>query len=106
MIPCLSYIFKVSQVSTTRFDSKFIHMVLSLTLNQGVDYVILPKYCSEHLPDLLADEAKIIITENTDISVLSSKFKNMVSPYILCILFICIRRILQIIKCNNPPLLL
>ncbi|XP_060836830.1 fatty acid synthase-like isoform X2 [Rhopalosiphum padi] len=63
---------EVSQVSTTRFDSKFIHMVSSLTLNQGVDYVILPKYCSEHLPDLLADEAKIIITENTDISVLSN----------------------------------
>ncbi|XP_026810325.1 fatty acid synthase-like [Rhopalosiphum maidis] len=63
---------EVSQVSTTRFDSKFIHMVSALTLNQGVDYVILPKYCSEHLPDLLADEAKIIITENTDISVLSN----------------------------------
>ncbi|XP_022166567.1 fatty acid synthase-like, partial [Myzus persicae] len=63
---------EVSQVSTTKFDSKFIHTVSKLTLNQGVDYAILSKYCSSRLPELLADEAKIIITENTDVSVLSN----------------------------------
>ncbi|XP_060865504.1 fatty acid synthase-like [Metopolophium dirhodum] len=63
---------EVSQFSTTRFDSKFIHMVSMLTLNQGVDYAILSKYCSNRLPELLADNAKIIITENTDVSVLSN----------------------------------
>lgn len=63
----------MKQFSTTKFDSKFIHMVSMSTLNQGVDYAILSKYCSNRLPELLADNAKIIITENTDISVLSSK---------------------------------
>jgi len=56
------------------FDSKFIHTVSKLTLNQGVDYAFLTKKCSNRLPELLADDAKIIITENTDVSVLSSKF--------------------------------
>jgi len=65
---------KVSQASTSKFDSKFIHMVSKLTLNEGVDFAVLSKHCSNRFPELLADGAKIIITENTDISVLSSKF--------------------------------
>ncbi|XP_050064418.1 fatty acid synthase-like [Aphis gossypii] len=63
---------EVSQVSTTRFDSKFIHSVSTLTLNQGVDYVVLSKDCSNRLPELLAVESKIIITENTNVSALSN----------------------------------
>eukprot|EP00102_Acyrthosiphon_pisum_P027204 XP_016664414.1 PREDICTED: fatty acid synthase [Acyrthosiphon pisum] len=63
---------EVSQFSTTRFDAKFIHTVLKLTLNKGVDYAILSKYCSNRLPELLADNAKIINTENTDVSVLTN----------------------------------
>lgn len=60
-------------MSTTRLDSKFVHAVLKLTENQGVDYVVLSKRVSNHLPQLLADDAKIIVTEKTDVSVLSSK---------------------------------
>lgn len=67
----------MSQVSTTRFDSKFIHSVSTLTLNQGVDYVVLSKDCSNRLPELLAVESKIIITENTNVSALSSKLYNI-----------------------------
>lgn len=64
---------KVSPVSATRFDSKFVNMVSKLTRNHGVDYVVLSKHVSNRLPELLADDAKIIITENTNVSVLSSK---------------------------------
>lgn len=64
----------MSQVSSTRFDTKFVHMVSKLTKNHGVDYVILSKDVPNRLPELLADEAKIIMTENTDISILSSEF--------------------------------
>lgn len=63
----------MSPVSTTQFDSKFVNSISKLTQNHGVDYVILAKNISNNLPELLADEAKIIVTENTDISVLSSK---------------------------------
>jgi len=49
-------------------------MVSKLTQNHGVDYVILSKNVPSRLPELLADGAKIIVTENTDISILSSKF--------------------------------
>lgn len=66
----------MSPVSTTSFDSKFIHTVSTSTLNQGVDYVVLSKDCSNRLPELLADESKIIITENTNVSALSSKLYN------------------------------
>lgn len=67
------YFIKVSQFSTTQFDTKFVNMVLKLTLNQGIDYIVLSKNVSNLLPELLADEAKIVITEKTDISILSSK---------------------------------
>lgn len=64
---------KVSPVSTTKFDSKFINMVSKLTQNYGVDYVILSKDVSNRLPEIIADGANIVMTENTDLSVLSSK---------------------------------
>lgn len=81
---------KVSQVSTTRFDSKFIHTLSTLTLNQGVDFVVLSKDCSNRLPELLADESKIIITESTNVSALSSKLYNIYTLYIQFYLIICI----------------
>lgn len=59
------------------FDSKFVHMVKKLTQNHGIDYAILSKEVSNRLPELLADEAKIIITEDTDLSVLSSIVYNL-----------------------------
>lgn len=64
---------KVSPVSTTRCDSKFVQTVSKLTQNHGIDFVVLSKNVSNRLPELLADEAKIVVTENTDISVLSRK---------------------------------
>lgn len=63
----------MSPISTTLFDTKFVHSVSKLTQNHGVDYVILAKNIPYLLPEILANEAKIIVTENTDISVLSSK---------------------------------
>lgn len=65
----------MSPVSTTRFDSKFVQMVSKLTQNHGIDFAILAKNVSSRLPELLADEAKIVLTENTDISILSRKIK-------------------------------
>jgi fatty acid synthase len=48
-------------------------MVSKLTQNHGIDFAILTKNVSNRLPELLADEAKIVQTENTDISFLSRK---------------------------------
>lgn len=67
------YFLKVSQVSTTQFDSKFVNMVLKSTMNHGVDYVVMSKKVYNRVSELLADEAKIIVTENTNISILPSK---------------------------------
>lgn len=64
----------MSEVSTTRLDLKFVHTVSKLTKNHGIDCVIAFKNIPKRLPELLANEAKIIVAENTDISVLSSKF--------------------------------
>lgn len=65
----------MSPVSSTRFDSKFVQIVTKLTQYHGIDFSILSKNVSNRLPEILADEAKIIVTENTNISVLSSKIK-------------------------------
>lgn len=63
-------------------------MVLKLTQNRGVDYVILCKNVPNRLPELLADGAKIINTENTDISILSSKFIKTYFFFVIKILTI------------------
>lgn len=62
---------KVSPESTTCFNSKFVHTVLKQTQNYGVDYAVLTKNVPNRLPELLADDANIVITENTDTSILS-----------------------------------
>lgn len=80
---------KVSPVSTTCFNSKFVHTVLNLTQNYGVDYVVLSKNVPNCLPHLLADDANIVITENADTSSLSGvKFKKKFSLRILTLLFL------------------
>lgn len=53
-------------------------MVSKLTQNHGIDYALLSKEVSNRLPELLADEAKIVITEDTDLSVLSSKIYYLI----------------------------
>ncbi|VVC37697.1 Acyl transferase/acyl hydrolase/lysophospholipase,Acyl transferase,GroES- [Cinara cedri] len=62
----------VSQVSTTRFDSKFVNIVSKLTRSHGIDYAVLFKNIPKDLSEILADEAKIVVTENTDSSFLTS----------------------------------
>lgn len=57
----------------TQFDSKFVSTALKLTGNHGFDYVVLSKNVPDLLPEVLASEPKVVVTENTDISVLSSK---------------------------------
>lgn len=79
----LNYLIKISEVSTIEFNSKFVHMVYKLTQNHGVDYAVLSNNVSSHLSELLADEAKIIITENTDISILSSKIYFVIKIFII-----------------------
>lgn len=58
-------------------------MVAKLTKNHGVDYAVLSNNVSNRLPELLADEAKIIITENSDFSVLSSKIYFVIKIFII-----------------------
>ncbi|XP_050427979.1 fatty acid synthase-like [Adelges cooleyi] len=62
----------VSQLSGTRFDTKFVNMLLSSTKNHGIDYVVLSKDVSTRLPELLAADNKVILTENVDISALTN----------------------------------
>lgn len=50
---------------------------MKLTENYGIDYAVLSKNVSDLLPEVLADESKIIVTEDIEISVLSSKSLNI-----------------------------
>lgn len=66
-------------------------MVSKLTQNLGIDYAVLSKNVSNRLPELLADGANIIITEDIDISVLTSKFdKPSFKHYWMYLVFIII----------------
>lgn len=62
-------------------------MALKLTQYHGVDYAILSKNIANQLPELLADEAKVIVTENTDISILSSNIYILIFVITILIMY-------------------
>ncbi|XP_050531344.1 fatty acid synthase-like [Daktulosphaira vitifoliae] len=61
----------ISQLSTTKIDTKFVNMVLHSTSNHGVDYVVASNNISERLPELLAENSTVIVIEDIDMSALS-----------------------------------
>lgn len=58
-------------------------MISKLTQNHGVDYAILSNNVSNRLPEILADEAKIVVIENADFSILSSKIYFVIKIFII-----------------------
>ncbi|VVC42234.1 Acyl transferase/acyl hydrolase/lysophospholipase,Ketoacyl-synthetase, C- [Cinara cedri] len=62
--------------STTMLDSKFINIVSKTTQTRGIDYIILSKNVPNRLPEIFANEAKVVVTENIDISILPNSLNR------------------------------